>query len=217
MAERTTNISETELRQTELFQPNAPYSAAKFMLDKLFALALLPGVIVAGVFLFCINPIWNPGPLIYRQKRMGKNCKPFMMVKFRSMLPAAAIARGPEEGVEADRITPLGRFLRRTRIDELPQIFNILLGEMSLIGPRPDYWEHAVHYAEHVPGYKERHTVRPGITGLAQVTSGYVEGSAATRIKTQHDLTYIRRLGLRMESHIVLRTFVVIFTGFGAR
>ena len=88
---------------------------------------------------------------------------------------------------------------------------------MSLIGPRPDYWDHAVHYLQSVPGYRERHKVRPGITGLAQVQTGYAEGISATVRKTHLDLRYIRTRSIRMELYVVWRTIVVLSTGFGAR
>jgi lipopolysaccharide/colanic/teichoic acid biosynthesis glycosyltransferase len=148
---------------------------------------------------------------------MGRDCRPFRAVKFRSMRPVHRIQRGPNDPLESDRITPLGRFLRRSRIDELPQFLNVLAGHMSVIGPRPDYWDHAQHYLDTIPGYRLRHTVRPGITGLAQVDGGYAEGIDATVQKTSHDLRYIRSRGLRMELYVILRTILVLLTGFGAR
>ncbi|MEL6219776.1 MAG: sugar transferase [Pseudomonadota bacterium] len=190
---------------------------AKRAFDVAVAVGALPVVSFVALLVFVLNPLTNRGPLFYHQLRMGRNCKPFTMVKFRTMRDGDGIDRGPDDPVEDNRITPLGRILRRTRIDELPQIINILTGDMSLIGPRPDYWDHAIHYIDAVPGYRERHTVRPGITGLAQVDGGYAEGIHATVEKTQFDMEYITRLGPAMEAYVLMRTVRVVFTGHGAR
>ena len=193
------------------------YFAAKRSFDILMAVLALPVVVLAAVMLLGLNPIWNRGPLFYRQKRMGWRCKPFQALKFRTMRTAASIARGPDDPLETDRITRLGHLLRRTRVDEIPQFINVLLGQMSLIGPRPDYWDHAIHYLETVPGYRQRHSVRPGITGLAQVDGGYAEGIEATVMKTRYDLRYLEALGYRTEWYVLRRTVAVVLTGSGAR
>ncbi len=196
---------------------SATFLAGKRLFDVIISLLALPFVGVAALTLLLINPVWNPGRLFYVQTRMGQDCRPFSAVKFRTMHPADDIARGPDDPLESDRITPLGRFLRRSRIDELPQFFNVLAGQMSLIGPRPDYWEHAIHYLDTIPGYRQRHMVLPGITGLAQVDGGYAEGVDATIAKTQLDLHYIRNSGAGMEFYVFWRTVLVVCTGFGAR
>lgn len=193
------------------------FTSAKRSFDIVVALAAMPVVLLVCLILVLVNPFWNPGPLFFQQKRMGRGCDGFTALKFRTMRPSEQIARGPDDPLEHERITPLGRFLRVTRIDELPQFVNVLNGDMSLIGPRPDYWNHAIHYVESIPGYRERHRVRPGITGLAQVDAGYAEGVTATIRKTHHDLRYIRRSGLRMEAYVLWRTLYVVLTGFGAR
>jgi lipopolysaccharide/colanic/teichoic acid biosynthesis glycosyltransferase len=164
-----------------------------------------------------LNPVLNPGPLLFAQERLGRDGRPFRMLKFRTMRPAGADARRPGGAVEADRITPLGAVLRRTRIDELPQFANILAGEMSLVGPRPDWLDEARLYEATVPGYAERHRVRPGISGLAQVETGYAEGQEMTREKVRHDLRYIRDASWRQEMRILARTVRVVLTGFGAK
>jgi len=148
---------------------------------------------------------------------MGRGGEPFTLLKFRTMTPTEALTRGPHDPVETDRITPLGGLLRRSRLDELPQFLNVLAGDMSVVGPRPDFWDHAIHYAETVPGYRQRHRVRPGITGLAQIDGGYAEGIEATVQKTAHDLEYIARFGMRLEGYILWRTIVVVLSGTGAR
>lgn len=189
----------------------------KRIFDVVTSLAALPVIGIAAVVLLIVNPIWNPGSLFFVQTRMGRDCRPFRAVKFRTMRPAGKIRRGPDDPLEAERITPLGQFLRRSRIDELPQFLNVLAGDMSLVGPRPDYWEHAVHYIDTIPGYRQRHAVMPGITGLAQVDGGYAEGVDATGEKARLDLDYIRRSGLRMEIYVLWRTVRVVCTGVGAR
>ncbi len=195
----------------------AGFRIAKRAFDLVVAIATLPLILLTALVLLAINPVWNAGPLFFPQTRMGRDCRPFRAVKFRTMRPANRIMRGPDDPLEVDRITPLGQFLRRSRIDELPQFFNILAGHMSLIGPRPDYWDHATHYLDSIPAYRQRHMVRPGITGLAQVDGGYAEGVDATVEKTRHDLRYIRGSGIAMEFYVLWRTIYVVCTGFGAR
>jgi len=180
------------------------------------SLLLLPLLGFFALVLICVNPFLNPGRLFFVQNRMGRNCEAFPAFKFRSMREAEAIERSADCPLEVDRITPLGNFMRKTRIDELPQILNVLRGEMSLIGPRPDYFDHAVHYLIEIPGYRERHIVRPGISGLAQTEVGYVEGVEATRNKVNADLYYISNAGFRLEAWIVWRTFAVILGRRGA-
>ena len=174
--------------------------------DLMIATLALPFILLTALVLLVINPVWNAGPLFFIQTRMGRYCLPFRAVKFRTMRPVDQIMRGPDDPVESDRITPLGQFLRRNRIDELPQF-----------GPRPDYWDHATHYLDSIPAYRQRHIIRPGITGLAQVDGGYAEGVNATVEKTRHDLRYIRGSGFTMELYVLLRTIYVVCTGSGAR
>ena len=192
-------------------------STAKRGCDVAVAILALPVVMIVALGLFLANPLWNPGPVLFRQTRMGRHCRPFTAFKFRTMRECRSATRGPHDPVEHERITPLGRFLRRSRIDEIPQFINILKGDMSLIGPRPDFWDHAVHFIDSVPGYQARHAVKPGITGLAQVHLGYAEGLEATFKKVRYDLEYIRTMSLSLELHVLWRTVIVVTTGFGAR
>lgn len=187
---------------------NWPYRALRRIAELTFTIGfLIPATLVVALPLLALNPVFNPGPLFYRSLRMGQHCKPFAAYKFRTMRPDEPIKRrGPDDPVERDRVTGLGRFLRRSRFDELPQILNVFRGEMSLIGPRPDVFAHARTYLRTVPGYRERHAVRPGLSGLAQVELGYVEGRAGTAAKTEVDLRYIREAGPRMDLSIFWRT-----------
>jgi lipopolysaccharide/colanic/teichoic acid biosynthesis glycosyltransferase len=187
------------------------FRISKRFFDLAGSILLLPLLGVAALLALALNPWLNPGPLIYQQERMGRHCRPFVAYKFRSMLCAAVIDRGAGDPLEHHRISKFGRFLRRSRIDELPQVFNVLKGDMSLIGPRPDYLPHAEVFLLEVPGYRERHAVRPGISGLAQTEVGYVQGPAETRRKVLADLYYIRNTGFLLETWIVWRTLCIVF------
>lgn len=193
------------------------YLGVKRAIDIAIALMALPAMVMIGLILLVLNPFWNRGPLIYSQTRMGWRCKPFKAYKFRTMTSAPEISRGPNDPLETERITRLGMFLRKTRLDEFPQFMNVLTGKMSVIGPRPDYWRHATHYSDTIVGYRRRHAMKPGITGLAQVDNGYAEGVSATVVKTRHDLRYIETASLTTDLYILWRTLKVMLTGFGAR
>ena len=149
--------------------------------------------------------------MFYMQPRMGRGCRAFSAIKFRTMTPIKRIIRSAEDPLEHDRITPLGRILRRCRVDELPQILNVLRGEMSLIGPRPDYFHHARRYMRSVAGYRRRHDVLPGISGLAQTDLGYVDDIEGTRHKVIMDLRYLDELSPRLDLYIFWRTLVTVF------
>jgi lipopolysaccharide/colanic/teichoic acid biosynthesis glycosyltransferase len=138
-----------------------------------------------------------------------------MVYKFRSMLPADTILRGANDPLEHDRITWLGAFCRKLRLDEIPQIINVLKGEMSLIGPRPDYYPHAQEYLLHIPRYRLRHTVRPGISGFAQTEVGYVSNIAGTKKKVAADLLYIKHAGFCLDTYLLWRTFQTVLTRQG--
>ena len=189
---------------------------AKRAFDLVCATLLLPVLGLACVVLSILNPWRNPGPLFFVQTRMGLGCRPFRAIKFRTMRSDGPTRATADCGLELDRITPLGRWMRKTRLDELPQILNVLRGEMSLIGPRPEIYHHAEHFLRVIPRYRDRHAVLPGISGLAQTEVGYVVGTAGTRRKVSADLHYIRNTGLRMELWVIWRTLSVIVTGKGS-
>jgi len=190
--------------------------AAKRLFDIGTSLLLLLFLIPAAIAILILNPFLNWGKLFFIQQRMGRDCQPFLAIKFRTMTHATQITRTHNDPLEQNRITRLGRFLRKTRIDELPQILNVLKGEMSLIGPRPDYYEHACAFKAAIPGYNERHMIRPGISGLAQVDLGYVEGTDATHKKVAKDLYYIRHAGFRQEFRVFAATVAVVVKMAGA-
>lgn len=178
------------------------------------ALLILPVVLVLAALLLVLNPVLNPGPLMYSQQRMGRNRVPFTALKFRTM-SVGGRERGPDEPVEQDRITPLGRIFRKMGLDELPQAVNVLRGEMSLIGPRPDCVGHAEAYIDSIPEYRHRFCIRPGMSGLSQISLGYAAGTEATRAKARRDLDYIERAGFRMDLWIVWRTLATVAMGRG--
>lgn len=195
---------------------SAVFWRTKRVFDIVVSLLLLPIFAFAFLALLLLNPWLNRGPLLFRQKRMGQDLVPFTAIKFRSMLPVDEITRAVNDPIETHRITALGQIMRRTRIDELPQIINVLKGDMSLIGPRPDYYEHAREYVREIPEYRHRHLVRPGISGLAQVTLGYATGLDATRAKATADLAYIRNASPGLEMRVFWLTIVTVLLRRGA-
>ena len=135
----------------------------------ILSILLLPLLLTFVVILLPMNKFFNSGSLFFVQDRMGKNCCIFSAIKFRTMQHTKEITRKYDDPIEVHRITSLGKILRKSRIDELPQILNVLAGDMSLIGPRPDYYVHALEYLKKIKGDQERHNVRHGITGLPQI------------------------------------------------
>lgn len=181
------------------------------------AVMALPIIGVLMLVLSILNPFLNPGPLFFRQKRTGQYGRPFLMWKFRSMTVSKHEVRDPRAALEKNRITKLGYFIRRARIDELPNFFNVLRGEMSVVGPRPEAASHAEYYDKRIFGFAQRHRVKPGLTGLAQVEQGYVEDQDAAMVKIMYDNLYVERMCGRLDVYIIFRTFRVIVTGFGAK
>lgn len=150
-------------------------------------------------------------PILYKQERVGKGQKPFTIVKLRTMIKDAEIDTGPVLADECDnRITPLGGWLRKSRLDELPQLFNILRGEMSFVGPRPERPYFVSQYLDEVTGYGERFKALPGLTGLAQVNGGY---ATHPENKLKYDLAYIYNSSLWLDVKILIETLKVILTG----
>ncbi len=182
----------------------------KALFDVVVSLVLLLPLVVVLAVLCLVNPFLNAGPLIFQQSRMGQDCRPFTAIKLRTMCVRAPVKRGAYDRLETDRIPALGRFLRRSRLDELPQIINVLRGEMSLIGPRPDALDHAVVYLKEVPDYHLRYQALPGISGYAQTEVGYVDGIEDLHRKIAADLYYIANASLRFDLWITWRTLCVV-------
>jgi lipopolysaccharide/colanic/teichoic acid biosynthesis glycosyltransferase/glycosyltransferase involved in cell wall biosynthesis len=159
----------------------------------------------------------SPGPVLFVQSRVGRNGQPFYLFKFRSMVHGLPATRVEFAQNNDPRITRVGRFIRRTRLDELPQLFNVLAGQMSLIGPRPEQVPFVREFAATLPSYHYRHLVRPGLTGWAQVQQGYADSVDSTRLKLSYDLYYVEHYSLALDLLIVAKTIRTIVTGFGAR
>ena len=149
----------------------------------------------------------SPGPIFFRQRRIGKSGRLFWLYKLRSMIPDAERDTGPRWASDDDpRITRVGRLLRKTRLDEVPQLYNVLRGEMSIIGPRPERPEFVEELSQTIPFYRTRHVVKPGITGWAQVRYHYGASEEDALIKLQYDLYYIRHRSIALDVLIILRT-----------
>lgn len=168
-------------------------------------LALLIPVIWVG------NRFTDPGDIFYLQERVGLKGKPFKVMKFRSMVTDAEKFSGAVWAEENDpRITPMGRFMRKTRIDEVPQFWNVMKGEMSLVGPRPERPHFVDQLAEQIPYFRARHAVKPGITGWAQVNYKYGASVEDSQAKLEYDLYYIKNQGLPLDFQTLLKTVQVI-------
>lgn len=180
----------------------------------LLGLAFMTAVIP---FIWIGNRFTDPGDLFYRQVRVGQGGKPFKILKFRTMIMNAEQFSGAVWADEDDpRITPVGRFLRKTRLDELPQFWNALRGDMALIGPRPERPEFVAQLTQDIPFYRARHAIKPGITGWAQVKYRYGASVEDSLIKLQYDLYYIKHQGPYLDFLIFIKTIQVIF-GFRGR
>ena len=198
------------------------YGLIKHALDVASALVLLallgvPMLVIAGAI-----RLIDRESALFRQQRVGRGGRVFEMIKFRTMrgspsvLPITADSRTMMDDAEA-RATPLGRWLRRFRLDELPQLFNVLAGSMSLIGPRPEWVTTATEFFERIPHYPYRHLVRPGITGWAQVNQGHVTALPDAMIKLEFDLYYVKHMSFALDLVVGVRTLRTIVTGHGAR
>jgi exopolysaccharide biosynthesis polyprenyl glycosylphosphotransferase len=193
---------------------NAPLTAgAKRLFDIVFALGLLmflaPVILVAAVAV----RLDGPGPILYRQRRIGYDGREFSVFKLRSMIVDAE-PDGPRYASPNDaRITRVGRLLRKFHIDEIPQAINVLRGEMSFVGPRPERPEFVRELEREIPNYHYRHMVKPGITGWAQVNYEYAASVEGARCKLRYDLYYIRRFSLGLDLLIVLMTVRVALFG----
>jgi len=161
----------------------------------------------------------SPGPVIYRQERVGERGRPFQVLKFRTMRADAEATTGPVWASAEDdpRITRLGRFLRKTRLDELPQLVNVVRGEMSFVGPRPERPHFVSALRQVIPFYDERHSVRPGISGWAQIRCGYGSSIEDAEVKLQFDLYYIKHMSFIFDISIIFDTMKVMVVGRGAR
>ena len=214
-------------------------------IDILFSIIGLILAVPLFLILGILIKFSSTGPVIFKQERIGRNRRskerrilnipvaferrrverrkedkfgrPFYICKFRTMVHDAEKDSGPVWAEKGDpRVTRLGKILRATRLDEIPQFLNVLVGDMSLVGPRPERYHFIVRIAKQVEGYTERLTLNPGITGLAQIKSGYASSLDSSRIKAQYDLCYANNWSISRDLLILLQTVFVVITGRGA-
>jgi exopolysaccharide biosynthesis polyprenyl glycosylphosphotransferase len=206
-------INDMPLLELRFSPPSPVGSASKRFQDILFAILL--GVILAPVMVAvgCLIKATSKGGILFTQKRIGHLGKEFQIYKFRTMVTDAEEATGPVFATQDDkRVTKVGRFLRASRIDELPQLWNILVGDMSFVGPRPERPVFVDQFEKQFPGYSERHRVRPGVTGLAQVSGSYV---TSPEVKLKYDLAYISHQNALVDAQIIARTLKTVVTRAG--
>lgn len=201
-------VNDIPLLAISPWQRSEAYESARRAFDVVFSAAAL--VITAPLMGFAalLLKLTSPGPVLFRQTRVGLNGQTFTMLKLRTMVLDAE-RDGPSlcTGYDDRRLTPVGRLLRKTRLDEIPQFYNVLRGEMSVIGPRPERPVFVERFDGQIPGYQERHRIRPGITGLAQVNGHYLSNA---RDKLRYDLFYLYHRSLWLDASILLRTFTAM-------
>jgi exopolysaccharide biosynthesis polyprenyl glycosylphosphotransferase len=191
------------------------------------ALKRILDVVVAVSCLFVLSPFMllvaglikldSHGPVFYRQLRVGLRGCPFMILKFRSMVHHAEMSGPRWAAAEDPRISRVGKWIRKTRIDELPQLVNVLRGEMSLVGPRPERPVFVQQLREEIPYYDLRHSVRPGITGWAQTHFRYGASAEDSHMKLQYDMYYVKNMSFLLDLRILIETTRVVLLGEGAR
>jgi lipopolysaccharide/colanic/teichoic acid biosynthesis glycosyltransferase len=200
--------------------PNSIYKDARSVADRLIALVALPILIPIFCLIALVIKSESAGPVFFRQRRTGLYGREFLVWKFRTMYVDRPSTEPIADSLTMQgdpRITAVGKFLRRTRIDELPQLFNVLKGEMGWIGPRPVATVLADWFEVEVPFYRYRHIVRPGLTGWAQINQGYTSSINEEKIKLQYDLYYIKNYSFWIDALIILRTIKIIISGAGVR
>ena len=191
---------------------------SKRMCDCLGAAVGLTAVAPVMAVVALVVRLTSEGPALYCQTRVGKGGVPFTMWKFRTMtIHAESDGRARWAQEHDPRVTPVRALLRKWRLDELPQLWNILRGEMSLVGPRPERPEFVAELSQAVPGYDRRHLIKPGLTGWAQVQFRYGATVEDARVKLQYDLDYVKQQSMAFDLRIVWATVRVVLTGFGAR
>ncbi|MBY0284882.1 MAG: sugar transferase [Sphingomonas sp.] len=203
--------------------PNDAYLTVKRIADVVGCVLLLPVLLIPLTAIAIAIRLDSPGNVFFVQERMGYRGRVFRMVKFRTMRPRPVFEDSEAARADAmtrnddDRITRVGRFLRRCRADELPQILNVLKGDMSIIGPRPEALALSQWYESEIPFYSYRHIVRPGITGWAQINQGHVTDLDSIAMKLSYDFYYIKYFSAWIDIIIVMKTVPTVLKGLGAR
>lgn len=199
---------------SEILKSKKSYLRQKRLFDIVVSVCGLLVCFIPMLVIGIIIKLDSPGPALFKQERLGKDGRKFMMFKFRSMILDAE-AGGPRWAAENDnRCTKLGRILRVYRIDEIPQLINILKGDMSFVGPRPEREYFYNEFEKYIPNFRDRLMVKPGLTGHAQVNGGY---KLKPEEKIIYDMEYIEHQSFKADLEIILKTIVVVFTHKGAR
>jgi lipopolysaccharide/colanic/teichoic acid biosynthesis glycosyltransferase len=195
--------------------PSRQYLVVRRLVELGLTVLLLPVLLPVLLIVAAGVRLDSPGPVFFVQTRIGRRGQPFRMIKFRTMFHGAG---GPSFTAAVDpRVTRVGGFLRQCRLDELPQLFNVLRGDMSWVGPRPEAASLEQRYVRDIEYFALRSIVRPGVTGWAQINQGYAHAPDEMRSKLEYDLYYLKHCSLWLDLVIVLRTFAVVFRGTGAR
>jgi exopolysaccharide biosynthesis polyprenyl glycosylphosphotransferase len=196
---------------------STPYLPGKRIFDLLAVAATAPmTLLLSGIIAVAVR-LGSPGPVIFRQTRVGRNGELFTLYKFRTMV-ADAEKLGPSFATpDDDRLTAVGKWLRRFRADELPQLWNVVKGDLSLVGPRPEQVPFVRAFSDSIPFYSHRHLVRPGVTGWAQVNYGYADDQADTIDKLTYDLYYVKHMSPWLDLTVLGRSVWTVLSGFGAR
>jgi lipopolysaccharide/colanic/teichoic acid biosynthesis glycosyltransferase len=201
----------------EVLAGSSQYQFWKRLLDVVAIILLAPILLALAVLVALLVWLDSGRPVLFHQTRVGLGGQPFRMVKFRTMLVDAERDGSAFASHGDARVTRIGAFLRQYRLDEIPQFWNVLKGEMSIIGPRPEQLSFAAQFDEQIPLYQLRHNVRPGISGWAQVKQGYAANSIETETKLRYDFYYVKHFSFALDAAIVWRTVMTILTGFGSR
>ncbi len=197
--------------------PSQSYQVIKRALDTTLILLSMPLVLPVMIITGIVIVLESRGGMFFLQERVGQGGISFTVYKFRSMCKDSEKDGSQFAQANDMRVTRVGKFIRKTRIDELPQFFNVLKGEMSLIGPRPEQKKFVEEFNEQIPFYNYRHIVKPGISGWAQVVHGYAADAEDTKVKLEHDFYYIKNFSFSMDLLILFKTIQTMLTGFGAR
>ncbi|WP_096696950.1 sugar transferase [Polaromonas sp. AER18D-145] len=205
--------------QDDLWQidGNPAHDVAKRVLDVALVLFSLPLWLPVCVAVGLAIKLDSPGPMLFAQRRVGRDGRDFRLWKFRSMYPQQAQQPARFAQQQDARITSIGRTIRRWRLDELPQLWNVVLGHMSLIGPRPEQTQFVNKFSTRIPAYPYRHLVRPGLTGWAQVQQGYADSEEQTVVKLSYDLYYVAHYSMALDLLIAYKTLRIVLSGFGSR
>jgi sugar transferase (PEP-CTERM system associated) len=216
-------VSTRDLRPSQLiFSAELGPRRSSMTLQTLYSLVIsVIGMVVTVPIMIVVALIirfTSPGPVLFRQRRVGLNGVPFTLYKFRSMYADSEAETGAVWAQKNDpRVTPVGRWLRKLRMDELPQFFNVIRGEMSVVGPRPERPEFVAVLQEKIPYYRQRHCVKPGISGWAQINHKYGDSTEDAMIKLEYDLYYIKNMAVSLDAYIMFHTAKIVLLGRGAR